>query len=70
MLPWLVLLLFIGILAGDIIARFEATLESVVILAILIPMIANMTGNTGTQSLAVVVRGLALGRYGPGQVPR
>lgn len=58
-LPWLVLLLFIGLVSGSIIARFEATLESVVALAFFMPMIAGMTGNTGTQSLAVVVRGLA-----------
>lgn len=57
-LPWLVLLLFIGLISGGIIERFEATLEAVVALAFFMPMIAGMTGNTGTQSLAVVVRGL------------
>lgn len=57
-LPWLILLLFIGLISGSIIARFEATLETVVALAFFMPMIAGMTGNTGTQSLAVVVRGL------------
>ncbi len=57
-LPWLVLLLFIGLLSGGIISRFEATLETVVALTFFMPMIAGMTGNTGTQSLAVVVRGL------------
>ena len=57
-LPWLILLLFIGLISGSIIAKFEATLEQVVALAFFMPMIAGMTGNTGTQSLAVVVRGL------------
>ncbi|MCG7343503.1 magnesium transporter [Sporosarcina sp. ACRSL] len=57
-LPWLVLLLFIGLVSGSIISKFEATLEAVVALAFFMPMIAGMTGNTGTQSLAVVVRGL------------
>lgn len=57
-LPWLILLLFIGLVSGSIISRFEATLETVVALAFFMPMIAGMTGNTGTQSLAVVVRGL------------
>ncbi len=57
-LPWLVLLLFIGLISGGIIERFEETLETVVALAFFMPMIAGMTGNTGTQSLAVVVRGL------------
>lgn len=57
-LPWLVLLLFIGILSGSIISSYEETLDKVVALAFFMPMISGMTGNTGTQSLAVVVRGL------------
>lgn len=57
-LPWLILLLFIGILSGSIISGFERTLEQAVALAFFMPMISGMTGNTGTQSLAVVVRGL------------
>ena len=57
-LPWLVLLLFIGLISGSIISVFEDTLQKVVALAFFMPMIAGMTGNTGTQSLAVVVRGL------------
>ncbi|WP_134698778.1 magnesium transporter [Ammoniphilus sp. YIM 78166] len=57
-LPWLILLLFLGLVAGTIISTFEETLEKVVALAFFMPMIAGMTGNTGTQSLAVVVRGL------------
>ncbi|OIJ15110.1 magnesium transporter [Anaerobacillus alkalilacustris] len=57
-LPWLILLLFIGLISGSIISGFEETLEQVVALVFFMPMIAGMTGNTGTQSLAVVVRGL------------
>lgn len=57
-LTWLILLLFIGIVSGSIIASFEETLEQVVALAFFMPMVAGMTGNTGTQSLAVVIRGL------------
>ncbi len=58
-LPWLILLLFIGLVSGSIISSFEDTLEQVVALIFFMPMIAGMTGNTGTQSLAVVVRGIA-----------
>nr|WP_259549404.1 magnesium transporter [Heyndrickxia oleronia] len=58
-LPWLILLLFIGLVSGTIISGFEDTLSKVVALTFFMPMIAGMTGNTGTQSLAVVVRGLA-----------
>ncbi|RHW34859.1 magnesium transporter [Neobacillus notoginsengisoli] len=57
-LPWLILLLFIGLVSGKIISSYSETLEKVVALAFFMPMIAGMTGNTGTQSLAVVVRGL------------
>lgn len=57
-LPWLIILLFVGLVSGGIISGFEATLDAVVALAFFMPMIAGMTGNTGTQSLAVVVRGL------------
>ncbi|WP_062048836.1 magnesium transporter [Bacillus sp. JCM 19034] len=57
-LPWLILLLFIGLVSGSIISGFEETLEQVVALIFFMPMIAGMTGNTGTQSLAVVVRGI------------
>src|SRR5699024_7865106 len=44
-----------------VIGRFEDTLESVVLLAAFIPMIMDSAGNVGTQSLAIAVRGLALG---------
>jgi magnesium transporter len=58
-LPWLILLLFIGLFSGSIISGYEATLKQVVALTYFMPMISGMTGNTGTQSLSVVVRGLA-----------
>ncbi|ALC92573.1 magnesium transporter [Bacillus sp. FJAT-18017] len=58
-LPWLILLLFIGLVSGRIISSYSETLQQVVALAFFMPMISGMTGNTGTQSLAVVVRGLS-----------
>lgn len=69
-LPWLILLLFIGIVSGKIISGFEETLQKVVALAFFMPMIAGMTGNTGTQSLAVVVRGLVSNELERGTVMR
>ncbi|WP_165820854.1 magnesium transporter [Pueribacillus theae] len=60
-IPWLIALLLIGLVSGSIIAHFEATLDKVVALAFFMPLIAGMTGNTGTQSLAIVVRGLSEG---------
>ncbi|HHY72444.1 MAG TPA: magnesium transporter [Bacillus bacterium] len=60
-LPWLIILLFLGMFTASLIGRFEETLNKVTILAVFIPLIAGMAGNTGTQSLAVAVRRIALG---------
>lgn len=65
-LPWLIILMFLGMITASLIGSFEQTLEKVPIVAIFIPLIAGMAGNTGTQSLAVAVRGLATGEYGKG----
>ncbi|GIN74106.1 magnesium transporter MgtE [Bacillus sp. J14TS2] len=60
-LPWLVILLFLGMFTASLIGRFEDTLSQVPIVAVFIPLIAGMAGNAGTQSLAVAVRGIATG---------
>lgn len=60
-LPWLIVLLFLGMFTASLIGRFEDILSEVSILAVFIPLIAGMAGNTGTQSLAVAVRGIATG---------
>lgn len=60
-LPWLIALLFLGSLTASLINQFEDQLNQVAILAIFIPLIAGMAGNTGTQALAVAVRGIATG---------
>lgn len=60
-LPWLIILLFLGMMTASLIGRFEATLDQVPVLAAFIPLIAGMAGNTGTQALAVAVRGIAKG---------
>lgn len=59
--PWIIALMFLGLITGGVIEQFEETLEAVVALAIFIPMIMDSAGNVGTQSLAVSIRGLALG---------
>lgn len=59
--PWIIALMFLGLITGGVIGQFEETLEAVVLLAAFIPMIMDSGGNVGTQSLAVSVRGLALG---------
>lgn len=59
--PWIIILMFFGLITGGVIGQFEETLEAVVVLAVFIPMIMGSAGNIGTQSLAIAVRGLALG---------
>ena len=58
---WLSLNLVTAIAASLVIGLFAETLQSLVALAILMPIVASMGGNAGTQSLTVVVRQLALG---------
>lgn len=60
-LPWLVILLFLGMLTANLMSIFEQTLDKVALLAVFIPLIAGMAGNSGTQALAVAVRGIATG---------
>lgn len=57
-LPWLLILSVLGFMTSAIIAQFEETLDAVPTVALFMPMILGMAGNTGTQSLAVTIRGL------------
>ncbi len=56
---WLFINLFTAFLAASVVGLFEATLDKVVALAILMPIVAGMGGNAGTQALTVAVRALA-----------
>ncbi|MCF6309673.1 MAG: magnesium transporter [Sulfurimonas sp.] len=67
---WLGINLFTAILASIIIGFFADTLQSMVALAVLMPIVASMGGNAGTQSLTVVVRQLALGDISQGDAVR
>jgi magnesium transporter len=62
-LPWLLILSVLGFLTSTIIAQFEGTLNAVPTIALFMPMILGMAGNTGTQSLAVTIRGLNEGEF-------
>ncbi|MGI6037936.1 MAG: magnesium transporter [Limnochordia bacterium] len=59
--PWLVAVLFGGLLAGSIMGRFQDMLESTLVLAFFIPVIMDMGGNVGTQASTIFVRGMGLG---------
>jgi magnesium transporter len=57
--PWLAVNLVTAILASMVIGIFEDTIAQIVALAVLMPIVASMGGNAGTQSLTVAVRALA-----------
>lgn len=58
-IPWLITLIVLGMLTANLIDLFTETISQVALLAVFIPLIAGTAGNSGTQSLAVAVRGIA-----------
>lgn len=60
-LPWLGVNLGTAFLAASVVAAFEDTISQATALAVFMPIVAGMGGNAGTQTLTVIVRGLALG---------
>jgi magnesium transporter len=71
--PWLFANLMTALLASVVIAQFEAALQKMVALAVLMPVVASMGGNAGTQTMTVAVRALAtreLGRANAARVVR
>jgi magnesium transporter len=58
--PWLMVNLLTAFVASRVIGLFEHTIEQLVALATLMPIVASVGGNTGNQTIALVVRGLAL----------
>jgi magnesium transporter len=59
---WLGINLLTAFLASSIVAAFESTIQRVVALAVLMPIVASMGGIAGTQTVTLIVRGLALGQ--------
>ena len=59
---WLAVNLLTAILAASVISLFQATIEKVVALAVLMPIVASMGGIAGTQSLTVLIRAMAMGQ--------
>ena len=62
---WLGVNLFTAVFASLVIYIFQETIDEVVYLAILMPIVANMGGVAGTQTLTLVIRGMALGQISP-----
>lgn len=61
---WLTINLFTAFLAAAVINLFEETIAKVVALAVLMPIVASMGGIAGTQTLTLVIRGIAIGQIG------
>jgi magnesium transporter len=60
-LPWLVINLATAFVAASVVGIFEGTIATVTALAVFMPIVAGMGGNAATQTLTVIVRGIALG---------
>lgn len=63
-LPWLQINLATAFLAASVVAIFEDTISRITVLAVFLPVVAGQSGNTGSQALAVTMRGLALREIG------
>jgi magnesium transporter len=59
---WLAINLFTAMLGGLVVQRFEGTVEKVAALAVLMPVVSSMGGIAGTQTVTLIIRGLALGQ--------
>ncbi len=59
-LPWLLVNLLTAGMAGAVIAVFQEQIEAITALAVCMPVVANLGGNTGAQTLAIVIRSIAL----------
>jgi magnesium transporter len=68
--PWLVVNLGTAILASFVIQQFDASIEQMVALAILMPIVASIGGNAGTQTMTVTVRALATSKLGSSNARR
>lgn len=68
--PWLIVNLGTAVLASSVIKLFDASIEQMVALAVLMPIVASMGGNAGTQTMTVTVRALATNKLGAANAPR
>jgi magnesium transporter len=62
---WLGINLLTALVAAWVVGLFEATIEKVVALAVLMPVVASMGGIAGTQTVTLIIRGIALGQVQP-----
>jgi magnesium transporter len=60
-MPWIMATMFIELIAGFVVKTFDHTLAQVLLLASFMPIISAISGNTGLQSAAIIIRGLSTG---------
>ena len=65
---WLSVNLLTALLGSWVIGQFEGSIQQLVALAVLMPIVASMGGNAGTQTLTVVIRGMSTGTISPGNM--
>ena len=63
--PWIVVLLILGTFSSLVLSKFESSLGTLPILAAFIPVIMDTGGNAGGQTIALMIRGLALQEFSP-----
>nr|WP_283746029.1 magnesium transporter [Sideroxydans sp. CL21] len=68
--PWLQINLFTAFLAAAVVGLFQDTINHLLILTIFLPVLADQSGNTGSQALAITLRGIALGDLETGRKNR
>jgi len=68
--PWIAINLVTAFVASRVIGAFEGTIEKLVALAALMPIVAGIGGNSGNQTSSLIVRGLALGLVNPANTDR
>ncbi len=66
-IPWLLGLVFLNLLSSEILAHFEETLRTMIVLAFFIPLLLDSGGNVGSQSSTIIIRSLATGDVKLGQ---
>ncbi|MDY0118361.1 MAG: magnesium transporter [Bacilli bacterium] len=66
-LPWLILLMVLGIFSSLIINKFESQIATVIIMSSFIPLLLASAGNASTQTASLVIRSLALNEYHKGE---
>ena len=69
-LPWIMFNLVVGLVIAFVIAQFESTLAAAAVLAAYMPLVALLGGNSGAQSLAVIIRSIAMGDLPLGRARR